>query len=203
MPSHPPPPSHNGPPGGTLYIYCWWGSWLVCWTVAYGAFAQCQNLLLHTDKALYLPATWCIIKSHWEKKGSRNSFPWGAVCLSVTQTPLWSYFLNMIVKEKNSSPFQKGTIFQNGCLRELLWLHFFSQCRYWWNWVVSDLRFLSDTGTVSVWSVNPLLPCQCTTPQWLAYSLWEKGFRFNALTGQDIDKAIKELIKVRCFTDCL
>ncbi len=36
--------------------------------------------------------------------------------MSVTQPPLWSYFGAMIIKEKNSSPFQKGTIYQNGSL---------------------------------------------------------------------------------------
>ena len=51
------------------------------------------------------------------KKGNQNSSPWGAVCLSVTQPPLWRYF---------------GAIFQNGSLRELFWLHFFSQCITWW-----------------------------------------------------------------------
>ena len=34
------------------------------------------------------------------------------------------------MKEKNSSPFQKGTIFQNDSLREPFWLHFFSQCTH-------------------------------------------------------------------------
>ncbi len=61
---------------------------------------------------------WCQVileVAHWEKKGTRNSSLWGAVCLSVTQPPLWSYF----------SPFQKGTIFQNSSLREPFWLHFF------------------------------------------------------------------------------
>ncbi len=61
-----------------------------------------------------------IMQSALRKKGSRNSSPWGAVCLSVTQPPLWSYFgatseggaisfsfLNMIIKEKNT-PLPKG-----------------------------------------------------------------------------------------------
>ncbi len=29
---------------------------------------------------------------HWEKKGAKIAPPWGAFCLSVTQTPMWSYF---------------------------------------------------------------------------------------------------------------
>ena len=32
------------------------------------------------------------INIHCEKKGSRNSSPWGAFCLSVTQPSLGSYF---------------------------------------------------------------------------------------------------------------
>ncbi len=38
------------------------------------------------------------------------------------------FFSNMIIKEKNGSTFQSGTVVQNGSRVEPFWLHFFSQC---------------------------------------------------------------------------
>ncbi len=38
------------------------------------------------------------------------------------------FFLNMIIKGKNGSTLQDGTVFQNGSRVEQFWLHFFSQC---------------------------------------------------------------------------
>ncbi len=68
------------------------------------------------------------------KKGScfqpffENSSPRGAILKNSALLAGGAVlFLNMIMKEKNSSLFQKGTIFQNGSLRELFWLPFFSQ----------------------------------------------------------------------------
>ncbi len=54
--------------------------------------------------------------------------------------------------KKNSSPFQRGTIFKNGSLRGSFWLHFFSQC-------MIDLHLLYTPRQVSV-LVSTLSPFQ-------------------------------------------
>ncbi len=79
--------------------------------------------------------------------GQNRSFKWGVrltrVFVRRGPTVFWCHFqrwsrflLNMIVKEKNGSTLQSGTVFENSSWVEMFWLQFFSECatknRHFW-----------------------------------------------------------------------
>ncbi len=84
-----------------------------------------RNLEFWFNRKRSLTETMHFVSYTERKSGAKNGSTPGAISWYVTQLHPWHYFLNMIIKEKNGSTLQGGTVFQNGSRVEPFWLHFF------------------------------------------------------------------------------
>ncbi len=116
-----------------LLILIYLHKWIVlCKTLPHWLAAECRVKYMDQDslhRCGFPYLTWSVTTLR-KKVEPKQLHPWSRFMVRNSAPPLalfWCH-LNMIIKGKNGSTLQGGTVFLNGSRVEPFWLHFFSQC---------------------------------------------------------------------------
>ncbi len=98
------------------------------------------------EKLIFCLKWWPTLRKKVEPKQLQ---PWSRFMVRNSAPPLALFWCHMIIKGKNGSTLQGGTVFQNGSRVEPFWFHFFSQCRSTFGGYSNPFRFAESFECIS------------------------------------------------------